>query len=301
MNIPTKTLQSGFTLPVLGLGTWNIGGSFEKNPNNNDEADILSIQKTINAGIIHIDTAEMYAEGYTEELIGKAIRRYNRKKLFITTKVSPEHLEYKAVLQSAYNSLKRLKTDYIDLYLIHHPNPFISLKETMRAFNKLKDEKIIRFIGVSNFSIKNFDEAQFHTHYQIVSNQVHYNLVSRAPQYSGLLNYCQKNDIMLISWQPLQKGQLVKQKNPLMQKLCKKYHKTPAQIALRWLIEQQNVVVITKMSNPIHMQENLGAIGWDIDKSDIACLTSHYPYQQKKTPSFSGIRSMIKRMIQKVI
>ncbi len=129
MIIPIKKLRSGFSVPVLGYGTWLISGDKKRNPNNKDIVDIRSIRNAIRIGVNHFDTAENYAEGHTEEIIGEAIKNYDRKKLFITSKVSPENLRYEKLIKSAIASLKRLKISYLDLYLIHAPNMFISIKK----------------------------------------------------------------------------------------------------------------------------------------------------------------------------
>jgi len=234
VNIPIKTLKNGFYMPVFGLGTWLMGGNLERDFENNDSADIEAIKNAINSGITHIDTAEMYANGYSETLVGNAISGYKREDLFLVSKVTPANLDYKNVISSAKNSLKRLNTSYLDLYLIHGPNPEIPIQETMRALDFLKSEGLIRNIGVSNFSKERLFEAQKYTENKIVVNQVHYNLKFREPQRTGLLEYCQKNDVMLVAWRPFQKGLLLEEKNTLMNKMCQKYNKTPAQIGINW-------------------------------------------------------------------
>src|SRR3989344_7065137 len=121
MNIPVKTLKSGFSMPVFGFGTWQMGGRHERDPQNDDEADVRAIKVAIDAGITHIDTAESYSAGHAEELVAEAIKGYDRSKLFIVSKVKPEHLAPDDLLAACENSLKRLQTDYLDLYLLHHP------------------------------------------------------------------------------------------------------------------------------------------------------------------------------------
>jgi len=280
VNIPIKTLKNGFSMPVFGLGTWQMGGRLERDFENNDEADIRAIKNAIDSGITHIDTAEMYANGYSETLVGNAISTFKREDLFLVSKVSPANLAYENVINSAKNSLKRLNTSYLDLYLIHGPNPEISIQETMKALDFLKDEGLIRNIGVSNFSKERLSEAQKYTKNKIVVNQLHYNLKFREPQRTGLLEYCQKNDVMLVAWRPFQKGLLLEEKNVLMDEICKKYHKTPAQIGINWLISQKNVVTLSKMRNKSHLIENLEALTWQMGKEDIIKLDKFYPNQQ---------------------
>ena len=279
-NILTKTLKNGFSMPVFGLGTWQMGGRLERDFENDDKADIKAIRNAIESGITHIDTAQMYTNGYSETLISKAISDYKREDLFLVSKVSPVNLDYKNVISSAKNSLKRLNTPYLDLYLIHGPNPEIPIKKTMKALDFLKNEGLIRNIGVSNFSKERLVEAQKHTKNKIVANQVHYNLKFREPQKTGLVKYCQKNDVMLVAYRPFQKGMLLEEKNVLMDEMCQKYNKTPAQIGINWLISQENVITLSKMGNKDHLLENLGSLEWKMNQEDIEKLDKDYPNQQ---------------------
>ena len=187
-----------------------MGGDYHYDPNNDDEADITAIRAAIEMGITHIDTAERYAERHAEELVGQAIKGYDRTKLFIVSKVSPEHLRYEDVIASAKESLERLQTEYLDLYLVHIPNPEIPIEETMRAMDVLLAKGLVKNIGVSNFTIERPEEAQSHTKNRIVANQLHLNLIFREPERKGLLEYCQKNDVMFVAWRPVQKGLLAK-------------------------------------------------------------------------------------------
>jgi diketogulonate reductase-like aldo/keto reductase len=279
MNIPTKKLNNGFEIPVLGFGTWFMGGSFEREDNYNESKDIEAIKKTIELGGYRFDTAEMYAKGYSEEILGKALKGYDRSKLFITSKVSPANLGYDSVISSCKNSLARLGMDYLDLYLIHAPNPDISTEETMRAFDYLKEQGLIKNIGVSNFNIDRLKEAQSKTKNKIVLNQVHYNLIFREPILKGVIKYCQDNDIVIEAWRPIQQGSLAKTGIAVVDKMCEKYNKTPSQIAINWLVSQKNVITLVKASNIKHLEEDIGSIGWNISDEDILLLTNDYPIQ----------------------
>ena len=268
-------------IPVLGLGTWEIGGRMSRDTSYDAEG-IAAIRGAIELGYTHIDTAEMYGAGHCEELVGLAINDFDRKSLFITTKVLPEHLLYKELLKAAEGSLKRLKTDYIDLYLIHIPNPRIPIKETMQAMDLLVRQKKIRFIGVSNFSIEQLKEAQKYTENKIVNNQIEYNLLTR---HSGMYNvnieskiipYCQDNDIIITAWKPLVKGILFRERNKLLEELSEKYNKTLSQIAINWLISKKNIVTIPKSTNTEHLKENLGALGWKLAEEDMTLLDEEF-------------------------
>lgn len=280
VNIPIKTLNNGFSMPIFGLGTWQMGGKRERDINNNDNADIEAIKMAINNGITHIDTAEMYAQGYSEILVGQAIAEFKRDNLFVASKVYPNHLGYQDLINAAKDSLKRLNTPFLDLYLIHAPNPEIPIKETMKAMDYLIDNGLVRNIGVSNFTKERMAEAQKFTKNKIVANQVHFNLQIRESERTGLVEYCQKNDVMLIAWRPIQKGVLLEEKNELMEQMCQKYQKTPAQIAINWLTSQKNIVTISKMGSKDHLIENLGALDWEMSREDIDKLDKDYPNQQ---------------------
>ncbi|HSW37817.1 MAG TPA: aldo/keto reductase [Candidatus Saccharimonadales bacterium] len=278
MNIPVKTLKNGFSLPVYGLGTWQMGGRFEPD-NSNDEQDIAAIKAAIDHGITHIDTAESYGDGHSEELVGQAIKGYDRKKLLIATKVSAWNQTYDGILRSCEASLKRLGTNYVDLYLLHrYPEPGIPIADTMRAMDRLIGEGLVKNIGVCNMTINRFEETQKHTANKVVCNQLEYSLKMREAEARGLINYCQQNDILITAWGPLQKGAL--EEASILQEMAKKYGKIPYQVALNWLIVQPNVVTIPKTSNVEHLEENLGALGWELSAEDIDRLSREFPNQQ---------------------
>lgn len=268
-------------MPVFGIGTWKMGGNFFTDKNNADERDILAIKTAIELGVTHIDTAEVYGGGKAEELVAEAIDGYDREKLFIVSKVNPLHFAFKDVLKSCEASLKRLKTDYLDLYLLHAPNPLIPLEETMKAMDTLLDDGKIKHIGISNFAPETQKEAQSFTKNKIVVNQVHYNLIVREPETSGLLQDCQKDDLFLMAWRPVEKGLLAGSKIALVEEMCQKYSKTPAQIAINWLISQENVITLAKSSNLDHLKENLGGVGWNMAKEDVEKLRKEFPSQEE--------------------
>ncbi|MEK7611101.1 MAG: aldo/keto reductase [Patescibacteria group bacterium] len=287
MHIPTKKLLNGFEMPVYGLGTWQMGGRFERDENNDDAADIQAIKNAIDHGVTHIDTAERYASGFAEILVGKAIKGLNRKNLFLVSKVAKANLNYDTLINSAKASLNRLGTEYFDLYLIHNPSLEIPLEETMSAMDFLVEKGLTRYIGVSNFTPERLGEAQKYSRNKIVANQVHYNLMVREPERKGLLRYCQENDVMLIAWRPLQKGIISASSEKIVQELSKKYSKTPAQLAINWLISQPNVVTLSKTTNIDHLEENLGALGWNISEEDVQRLRKEFPNQSDTSDAVS--------------
>ncbi|MBU1033954.1 aldo/keto reductase [Patescibacteria group bacterium] len=279
MTIPIKTLKTGFSMPVFGLGTWQMGGRETRNFQNDDRRDILAIQKAISLGLTHIDTAESYANGYSETLLGQAIAGYDRSKLFLTTKIHADHLKYNDVLKSCQASLKRMNTDYLDLYLIHSPSMQVPIQETLRAMDKLVQDGLVKNIGVSNFKTDRLKNAQQYTNNKIVINQVYYNLLMREPEHEGLLEYCQQNDIFLEAYRPLEKGMLLDNQSELITDLAKKYNKTPSQIAINWLISQKNVLTLFKTSSIEHLEENIGSLGWEMNQEDIEKLRKNFPNQ----------------------
>lgn len=269
-----KEINRSIKIPVLGIGTGGVGGWMTKDTSA-DKEFIDALKTAINLGMTHIDTAEVYGAGHSEEIAGLAIKGMNRRRLFITTKVWKTHLRYKDVIRAAKGSLKRLGVKYIDLYLIHWPNPKVPLKETMKAMDFLVKKKIVRFIGVSNFSLKLLKEAQSYTKNKIVANEVEYNLLIRGPE-KALLEYCQKNNIYLIAYQPVAGGKLARPGFKVLDDLSKKYKKTQAQIAINWLISKKNIITIPKASKIPHIKENLGASGWRLSNEDSEKLDEYF-------------------------
>ena len=277
-----KELTDRVKIPVLGIGTWKMGGGLSADTTH-DEKCILAIKTAVRLGMTHIDTAELYGNGYTEELVGEAIQEFEREELFIATKVKQENLRYDDLISAAKRSLKRLRTSYIDLYLIHGPNPYVPIEETMKAMDYLVENKLTRFIGVSNFSVEQIKEAQKHAENKIVANQIEYNLLTRnRGQFtndteSKIIPYCQKNGIVIIAYRPLARGELARLGIRLLDELAEKYGKTQAQIALNWLVSKPNIVMIPKAVRIEHIKENLGAIGWRLSEEDMRRLDYDFP------------------------
>jgi diketogulonate reductase-like aldo/keto reductase len=270
-----KEISKGVKIAALGLGTWRIGGGVSAN-HSKDEEEIQTLRLGIENGMTHIDTAEYYGAGHCEEIVGRVIEPFDREILFITTKVWHNHLKYDELIKSIKASLKRLRLDYVDLYLIHWPNPDVPLQETMKALEYCVEQGYTRFIGVSNFTLRFIEEAKSHLHENsLIANQVKYNLVEQGPK-EILLPYCIKNDMTLIAYTPLARGDLTRPGHLVLDELSEKYGKTHAQISLNWLISQENVITIPKASSKEHLLENLGAVGWTMDKNDQIRLTESF-------------------------
>jgi len=231
MQIPKIKISETLHLPVLGLGTWEMGGRHTADTSE-DKKWIDAIVFAIDKGIQHIDTAAIYGGGHTERLVGKAIRQVARNDVFITTKVSGDHLQFSEVLKSALDSRRRLGVDQIDMLLLHWPNPRIPLSQTMSAVNKLLEDGVIRYFGLSNFPVELIREAMLFTDAQIVTNQVEYNILTRdGGSYnraveSEIIPWCLKNKISITAWRPVAKGADLG-KYPLIAQLAAKYEKTP--------------------------------------------------------------------------
>lgn len=265
--------RSGVKVPAIGMGTWGIGGYYSKDSSRDHEA-IRALRRGIALGMYLIDTAEMYAAGHAEEVVGEAIKPFPREKVFIVSKVLPENLHYADVIGAAEASLRRLQIGYLDLFLIHSPNPEISLGETMEAMEKLIELNMVRFIGVSNFDVSLMEEARNYLHKNdIVVNQVEYSLLDRSIE-KDVLPYCIDHNITVMAYTPLGMGKL--SKNEFIQKIGKKHNKTAAQVALNWLISKPNVIAIPKAIKLIHVEENAGAMGWRLSKRDITRISSYF-------------------------
>ena len=255
--------QTGVTVPEIGLGTWQYRRGVEP------------LKRGIALGAFLIDTAEIYS---TEGLVGEAIRGH-REHVFIATKVSGDHLRRQEVLRAADSSLRRLGTDYIDLYQIHWPNPRVPLEDTMEAMERLVDDGKVRFVGVSNFSMKELQEAQrLMRKHPIVSNQVLYNLQDREIE-DDLLPYCQEQGITVMAYSPLAEGELTsgpsarnRRAMEVLAGMARETGTTPAQVALNWCTVKPSVIAIPKASTIEHVEEDCKASGWKLSAAQVDVL-----------------------------
>ena len=266
----------GVSVPKIGFGMWNIGGGSRPNPEL-DPASLSALCTALEVGYTHFDTAEVYADGHSEELLGRALRetRAKREGLFITTKVDPAHLQYDQVLRACTSSLHRLGLDFVDLYLIHWP-PRLGqhLEEAFRALNRLVAEGRVKYLGVSNFNLKQLQQAQSLSETPILTDQVPYRLPDRSYVENGVLEYCQHHDILLTAYSPVKFRNLPA--NKTLRAIAEAHSATPYQIALAWLVAQRRVITIPMSLNPEHIRENFLAA--EIKLTDVEVKTLNHLY-----------------------
>lgn len=251
----TVDLQ-GYPMPVLGLGTWQLTGS----------ACERAVHTAIEIGYRHIDTAEMYGN---ESEIGRALAaaKVAREDLFITTKVWTNHLRARDVGPTVEGSLHKLRTDYVDLLLIHWPNPSVPVGETLGAMQKLQAAGKTRAIGVSNFPVALMREAVETQRMPVACNQVEYHV--RLDQ-QPVLDYARRHRIAVVAYCPLGRGRLVD--HPALTRIGRKHGKSAAQVALRWLIEQPGVAAIPKSASERNLRANFAIFDFALDAEDQAAI-----------------------------
>lgn len=233
---------------------------------------VQALRLGLENGINLIDTAEIYG---SEPLVAEAIRGFNRDELFIATKVWPTHLKYNSVIKAARNSARRLGVRYIDLYQVHFPNRRVPIAETMRAMEQLVDEGLIRFIGLSNFNLNQVIEAQGALKkYEVVSLQMPYSLIDRRIE-ADIIPYAKRENLAILCYYPLGHGRLIREFPKDLVEMVSRNHgpRTPAQIALNWIItKHENAFPIPRASNPMHVRENLGAVGWRLSDEEVKAI-----------------------------
>jgi diketogulonate reductase-like aldo/keto reductase len=247
------------------MGTWGMGGGMHADSSRDSEA-IEALKLGLDLGMTHVDTAEMYGAGHSEEVVAKALEDW-RKPVFVASKVSPSHFGYDDLLRSATKSLGRLQRKQMDLYQLHWPNPRIPITQTMKAMEKLVRDGLVRYIGVSNFSVAQMQEAKAAlSKEEIVSNQVEYSPLDRAVE-DEILPYCEREKLTLIAYSPLGQGRIARGQGSsfkVLDEIAARFGKTRSQVALNWLLQRESVVVIPKASDKQHVKENAGASGWKL-------------------------------------
>lgn len=291
MPIPQKTLSNGFSLPTLGFGTWLIGGDTQKIISPQNAIDACALSRAIEKGLVHIDTAENYGDGHAEEIIGRTIKNFPREKIILATKASQGHHDAKTLPLSLDNSLRRLDTDYVDVYYLHRLTPQTPLEETATALNHAHASGKIHHIGVCNFSAASLEKLQSFLIPKIVVNQVHYNLAFREPQHCGLIDHALTHDYFIAAWRPLR---LMKRNSdtpqvshniwdngafPLLDTLAQKYNISNTQLALLWTTYLPHVVTLIKSSNPAHIDEAADSFSVQLVEADYHLLRDSFSPQ----------------------
>jgi diketogulonate reductase-like aldo/keto reductase len=267
---------TGLVVPVIGMGTWNIEGRTR----DAERRGIEALRLGLDLGMKHIDTAEMYGNGRSEELVAEAVAG-RREQVFLVSKVMPSNASYEGTLKACERSLKRLNTDFLDLYLIHWPSSQYPIKETMRAMEKLADEGMIKFIGVSNFDLEELREAQHALKkHRIACNQVLYHLAYRDIE-RDLLPYCTESEIAIVGYSPFGHGNFPSPQSKggkVLAEIAKWHSSTVRQVALNFLTRHPALFTIPKAGNPDHIREISGAVGnWRLTDEDIAAIDSTFP------------------------
>ena len=261
---------AGVKVPVIGQGTWRMG----EDPARHAE-EVAALRLGIELGMTLIDTAEMYAEGGAEEVVGEAIAG-RRDQVFLVSKVYPHNASRRGVPQACEGSLRRLNTDYLDLYLLHWRGQY-PLEETVEAFERLREDGRIGAWGVSNFDV---DDVQALNAPACATNQVLYNLEERGIEFD-LLPACQQHRQPLMAYCPIgQGGQLLA--HPTLAQVAARHAATPAQVALAWILRQDGVIAIPKAVRPEHVHLNAQAAQLQLEIGDLEALDQAFRAPQRK-------------------
>lgn len=270
-------------VPVIGQGTWRMGDKRRQR-----STEIAALRAGIALGMTHIDTAEMYGTGGAEDAIAEAIRDVRRADLFLVSKVVPNNATYKGTIEAAERSLRRLGTDYIDLYLLHWPGSH-PIGETMRAMEELVAAGKIRFLGVSNFDVDELRHAmRALSRQRIASNQVLYNLGSRGIEHD-LIPFCAGEGITVVGYTPFGNWPHAGSATlGILSDIGKRHGKTPHQVALRFLTRRPELFAIPKASDVRHVEENAGAADFELDDDEVAAIDRAFPAPKRKVSLASG-------------
>lgn len=267
LTIASYPLPSSARMPAFGLGTWRMG---ENRSRRADE--VAAVKLALDLGVTLIDTAEMYGEGVAEEIIADAMAG-RRDRVFLVSKVYPHNAGKRTAIEACERSLKRLKTDRIDAYLLHWRGS-VPFAETIEAFDRLRrDGKIVDY-GVSNLDTDDMEEWVEAGGANVATDQVLYNLARRGPEYR-LIPWCRRRRIAVMAYSPVDQGRILK--NGALRRVAERRSATPAQVALAWLLRQDGMVVIPKAVTPEHVREDVAALNLKLDATDLAELDQAFP------------------------
>ena len=276
-RIRSTKLPSGEAVPVLGQGTWRMGEDRSKRTK-----EVAALRTGIELGMTLIDTAEMYADGGAERVVGEAMAGV-RDQVFVVTKFYPQSATRDRMAAACDRSLRRLDVEQIDLYLLHWRGD-VPLEETLAGFDDLLGAKKIRYAGVSNFDVDDLTElARLKGGLErIVTEEVLYNLERRGIEWD-LLPWMRKRHRPIIAYSPVEEG-LLAHAHPVLKRLAERHDATPVQVALAWVIREDGVVAIPKAADPKHVRENRGAADIKLTKRDLAELDESFPPPNGKKP-----------------
>jgi diketogulonate reductase-like aldo/keto reductase len=271
----TTTLPSGEPIPVLGLGTWRMA---ERGRRRQDE--VAALRLGIDLGMALVDTAELYGDGAAEELVGEAIEG-RREDVFLVSKVHPAHADRRATVRACEASLGRLRTDRLDLYLLHWRGR-TPLAETVDAFTRLVDDGKIRYWGVSNFDVSDLEElGDIPAGGAWATDQVVFSLSRRGIE-ADLLPWCRERGIPVMSYSPVDQGRLLR--HPVVRTVAARHDATPAQVALALVLRHDGVNTIPKAGTPEHVRENRAALDLKLTDEDLAELDRAFPPPAERRP-----------------
>lgn len=259
----------------IGIGTWAMGGSRMEDGTifadyEHDEEEAEAICYAVSRGQNHIDTAQLYGAGHTEEIVGMALRGLNREKLYIATKVWKSHAGSRvSVCRAVEESLRKMGIDHVDLIYAHAPYDGIPMETTILGLNDAVEAGLARAIGVSNYSTGQLKEAVKISPKPIVANQLLYNILDRGLVTDEMLTYCSEQRITVVAYRPVERKLLAdRADNPKVREIAERYNRPAAQIAINWLIGQPGVVTIPKAVAHAHVDENLGAMEFSLTDED---------------------------------
>jgi diketogulonate reductase-like aldo/keto reductase len=276
-EMKTVSLRDGERVPVLGQGTWRMG---ENTRAHQDE--VAALRLGIELGMTLIDTAEMYGDGGTEKVVADAIAD-QPDRVFIVTKVYPHNASRTELPKACERSLKRLRIDAIDLYLLHWRERYTCLMETAGAFEKLRTTGKIKRWGVSNFDVDDMKELwAIENGTDCAANQVLYNLENREIEF-GLLDWSANNKVPIMAYSPVGHGRGLLE-NAILNKIAKRHKATTSQIALAWVLRQPGVIAIPKASNEKHVRDNAQSIEIKLTDEDLTDLDREFPPPKSKRP-----------------
>ena len=268
MTADRVKLSSGHSMPLLGLGTWQLTG----------DTCTDAVRKALKMGYRHIDTAEIYGN---HREVAAGIRDFDREKIFLTSKVWSSDLAEDSVVAACRRALSQLDTDYLDLYLIHWPNEKFPIEDTMAGMKKLVDEGLVRSLGISNFTPGQTEEAIEASDVPIVTNQVEFHPYLFQKE---MLSFCEKNKMIVTAYCPVARGEVMD--DAVLGEIAERHGKTPAQVSLRWLV-QQGVAVIPKSTSEKHLKENMDIFGWKLSSEDMKSIGSIKKEKRLVTMRFS--------------